>query len=119
MITLNKNISKGLVNGQIAIVILISAMTLVLQLPNGAQCSLPLTRNRRGRQLREAFSAAGGYAMTIHKSQGLTLKSVCIYWDSRRCQPGLGYTALSRVRCFADISFVGIPTTKHFQPVDL
>ncbi len=43
------------------------------------------------------------FAMTIHKSQGQTLKNIIIYKGESFFEPGLLYTALSRVRKLEDI----------------
>ena len=117
MITLNKNLEKGLINGMMAIILRLAMKSIVLQLSDGRMACLPMTRHRKDGIFREAFSLAGGYAMTIHKSQGLTMKRVVIYWDSPRCQPGLGYTALSRAQSLNAIQMIGEPKTTHFVPV--
>ena len=116
MITLNKDIKKGLMNGCVALVVELLARSVVLQLADDRIVSLPLTRLRKGGRLLEGFSLAGGYAMTIHKAQGLTLSSVVVFWDNPRAQPGLGYTALSRVKRLKDLAFIGEMTCQHFLP---
>ena len=116
MITVNKDIDKGLINGMVAIILQILDRSMVLELADGRHASLALTRLRYGGAHHEAYSIAGGYAMTIHKSQGLTIPKVIIYWDSKYCQPGLAYTAMSRVRALSDIMFVGQPRVGHFRP---
>ena len=117
MITLNKNISRGLINGQIAVILAILERSLILQLADHDEpVSLPLTRQRINGHFYEAFSVAGGYAMTIHKSQGLTIAKVVIYWNSARCQGGLAYTALSRARSLKDIRFIGDAQRSCYKP---
>jgi AAA domain len=117
MITQNKDIVKGIVNGHMALVIHVCESNLILELADKRRCSLTLTRVRKGKVLLQAFSLAGGYAMTIHKSQGLTMRKAIIYWNSPCAQPGLGYTGVSRVRTLADLAFIGQPSLKHFVPV--
>ena len=103
-------------NGHVAMVSKLLTRSIVLQMADGNLVSMPLTRRRSGRAGLEAFSLTGGYAMTIHKAQGLTLSRVVIYWDHLRAQAGLGYTALSRVRQLRDISFIGEMRPQHFKP---
>ena len=117
MITLNKDVGKLLMNGQVAVVVSILDEFVVLQFADGSTAALPLTRVwQKNQKLVRAFSLAGGYAMTIHKSQGLTLPKAIVYWDSPHVQEGLGYTALSRVRCLKDITFIGSLRKAYFRP---
>lgn len=58
------------------------------------------------------FSVVLAYVITIHKSQGLTLKQIVIDISKRDFQTGLTYVGISRVKelgeimfkCFFDIS---------------
>ena len=119
MITQNKSLAKQLMNGQVAVVVEIRDRFVVPLLPDGATAALPLSRTGKRAARHEAFALAGGYAMTIHKSQGLTLPRAVIYWDSGTVQEGLGYTALSRVRRLSDLSFIGAPLCVYFKPTRL
>lgn len=48
-----------------------------------------------------------GWAITIHKSQGMSLDAAVI--DLRKCfAPGMGYVALSRVRSLEQVYLIGI-----------
>jgi ATP-dependent exoDNAse (exonuclease V) alpha subunit len=117
MITLNKNVKKGLINGAVAIVLMIDDRRLSLQLPGRDKpVSLSLTHMREGKRTVAAFSVAGGYAMTIHKAQGLTIRKIVIYWDHFQCQPGLAYTAISRTKMLEDVKFICRPKVKCFTP---
>ena len=55
--------------------------------------------------------------MTIHKAQGMSLAAAVVYFDSPHAQPGLGYTAVSRMTTAENLRFVGAPTIQHFRPV--
>ena len=46
------------------------------------------------------------YAMTIHKSQGLTLQKATVDLGKQESVPGLAYVALSRVRQLQDLAVV-------------
>jgi len=47
---------------------------------------------------RYQFPLTLAYALTVHKSQGLTLNMVVLHFDSAEMSPGLFYVAMSRVR---------------------
>lgn len=55
---------------------------------------------------RKQFPLTLAYAMTIHKSQGLTLPKIKIDIGAKELAIGLTYVALSRVRELSDIVFV-------------
>ncbi|CAI8031902.1 ATP-dependent DNA helicase PIF1 [Geodia barretti] len=67
--------------------------------------------------LRRSWSSSGGpcsrlqlplklaWAVTIHKSQGLTLDKVVIDVGKREFSTGLTFVACSRVRCLQDLLF--------------
>tara|TARA_Y100000310_G_scaffold345060_1_gene461502 strand:+ start:13592 stop:14941 length:1350 start_codon:yes stop_codon:yes gene_type:complete len=54
------------------------------------------------------------YAITIHKSQGMTLKNVVIDLSSRFFAPFMAYVALSRV-----VSFENLHLTRALKPSDI
>ena len=56
-----------------------------------------------------------GYACTLIKMQGATLKHLTIYLDIANIEAA-GYVALSRVRHDKDWRFVGNPSVHHFTP---
>ena len=61
------------------------------------------------------FPIRVGYASTIFKLQGATLKHVTI-WLDRPESRAAGYVAISRVRRDADYLFGGRLTPAHFKP---
>lgn len=61
---------------------------------NGLNCS------------RTQFPLVVAHAITIHKSQGLTLPKVILDIGDNEFTCGLTYVALSRVKKFTDIMFV-------------
>ena len=48
-----------------------------------------------------------GWAITIHKSQGMTIDHATIDLSENFFQPGMLYTAFSRVRDSSDINIIG------------
>lgn len=53
------------------------------------------------------FPLTLAYAITVHKSQGLTLRRVVLHLDAAEMSPGIFYVALSRVRCKEDLMICG------------
>ena len=51
----------------------------------------------------EYFPIVAGYASTIHKVMGQTLKHVTLVFDMRMLSPAVGYVALSRVSSLDDV----------------
>eukprot|EP00971_Amphidinium_carterae_P156473 3101712-Amphidinium_carterae.1 len=56
-----------------------------------------------------------GYAHTLMKMQGATLKDLTLYLDSANIEAA-AYVALSRVEYDVNWRFVGNPTVHHFTP---
>ena len=59
-----------------------------------------------------------GYASTLHKVQGATLKHITVWLDVAN-MPAAAYVALSRVEYDSSWQFVGDPTVHHFTPARL
>lgn len=53
------------------------------------------------------FPLTLAYAITVHKSQGLTLWKVVLHFDSHEFMAGVFYVALSRVRSKDDLMICG------------
>ena len=64
---------------------------------------------------RAAYDLKLGYAMTVHKAEGMTLPHVVLIFERWACR-GWGYTAISRVRDRASLRIVGKPLPMHFRP---
>ena len=63
------------------------------------------------------FPLRVGYATTLHKIQGMTLKHITV-WLSRKFTPAAAYVALSRVQLDADWRFVGDVSPDHCIPAE-
>jgi ATP-dependent exoDNAse (exonuclease V) alpha subunit len=62
-------------------------------------------KNKEKTLTRSQFPLSLAWAVTIHKSQGLTLDKVVVSLGDRELALGITYVALSRVRHFEDIMF--------------
>jgi len=106
MFTVNKNergrLAPLFVNGQIGVVQEISDAIVHVRVPNGEVIPVERFTWRYSQSDPESatftqFPLVLGWALTIHKSQGLTLDSA--YLDIRAArEPGQAYVAVSRVR---------------------
>ena len=56
-----------------------------------------------------------GYAVSIHKSQGMSLDKVIINLGPREFATGLSYTAISRCRKIKNLSFSPFPNYTRFR----
>ena len=55
-----------------------------------------------------------GYAVNVHKVQGLQYDHVSVYFDVRHAPPGVGYVAVSRVGYLERLAFLGVVSAAHF-----
>jgi hypothetical protein len=113
MFTINKN-EPGrneplFVNGQLGTVLDIEPGTVLVKAKNGAEIRVERFTWRYDAQDETSASFSQfplrlAWAMTIHKSQGLTLDAA--YLDIRAArEPGQAYVAVSRVRSLAGLNF--------------
>lgn len=126
VITQNRDKKNGIVNGQPAIISMIEGWTIILQLPNGKKVSVHPVSNPTSVlqedgsevvQIKTCYPFVPGYAMTICKSQGQTLHSVVVWFDTSTLGPGAAYVALSRVKTLQSIKFLTPLQISHFHPV--
>ena len=118
MLTNNLNVSVGLVNGakgkikafyidknDKCIGALVEFDNYSGELFEGQPKQVPILtiekteKNIRRRMLPLQLS----FAMTIHKSQGLTLGNIDVYLENREFTPGLTFVAVSRVKSISNI----------------
>jgi len=78
-------------------------------LPAGSAPIFPVTRTfqyLRGTCTRTQFPLRLAYALTVHKSQGVTLKKAAIGLGKSEFAMGLSYVAISRVKKLTDLIFI-------------
>lgn len=119
MITRNLDKASGVVNGQMATILDNHGHTLILQLRNSKNTfTYPITTLEEDEEYRTLYAMVPSYAMTISKSEGATIDQLVVWMDCPQVPMGLGYVALSRVRCLRDIHFLTPLRPHHFTPVE-
>ena len=125
-IVIGYNYSKaaGAVNGAEAVVEHVGAEGVRVRLAAGQPYVIPARHDWEDlagmAQLVRRFHIRSGYAMTVHKAQGLTLRHVCLYFECQGTLPcGLGYVALSRVARLDNLHFMGRIVPEHFRTQSL
>lgn len=118
ILTFNQIPGRDLINGQAATLETRIAEGLVIRLPCGAVQILPPTFkwDPEHRHLLCGFHVSPGYALTVYKAQGVTLRSAAVYLDTANAS-GLGYVAYSRVKRKRDLIIIGKVSPCHFVPV--
>ena len=113
-VILTKNLNKevGFVNGMQATVLGMENGNVIIRTDQGRRLAVhPWTSENRVAH----FPMRLGYASTLHKVQGATLKHITLWLDTANV-PAAAYVALSRVEYDANWRFVGDPCVHHFTP---
>ena len=119
MITQNRDKSRGVVNGQSAVVHAVQNTTVFLKLPTEKVVPVyPVTMFKDDVKM-TFYPLRVAYALTICKCQGQTLPSCIVWFDIDNIPKGTGYVALSRVKKLSDIFFLTPLKRSFFKPVDL
>ena len=73
---------------------------------------------KNGRKfIRKQFPLKVAYAITIHKSQGLTLELILLDLGEFEFAAGFTYVVLSRVKRLIDLVFIIYPDKKRFDKI--
>ena len=108
----NINVDHGWVNGTIAQIVSLNTNCIVLcQIENPKEC-LALPRFKQIIQVggssyyivRRQFPIIPGYAVTVHRVQGMTVKKAIVLLNENFFASGQAYVALSRVRNIKDLT---------------
>jgi hypothetical protein len=113
-VILTKNLNKeiGFVNGMGATVIGMDKNNVIVRSDQGKLLAVhPWTSENHVVQ----YPLRLGYASTLHKVQGATLKHITLWLDVRNF-PAAAYVGLSRVEDDVNWRFVGDPGIHHFTP---
>ena len=120
MLTYNVNLDRGLCNGAQGTVLNIQDDIVTIKFFNGKTADITfikVTCPEDDKKWVEFMPLRLAYAITINKSQGMTLdRAIIVLDDSKVKSYGRAYTALSRVRTLDNLSIRGKITKEMFQP---
>jgi len=111
----NLDVQNGLCNGSVGIVKEFRDITPVVEFDGRPVIIQPMTWEiKEGNASRTQLPLILGWAITIHKAQGMSLDCVDIEL-ARLFAEGQGYTALSRVRSLQGLSIDCVPETFQYS----
>ena len=68
---------------------------------------------------RRQFPIQNCYALTVHKTQGLTLNNASVSWDDQMFSAGQAYTALNRCPKWNDIQIMALDRNAFMTDPDV
>jgi ATP-dependent DNA helicase PIF1 len=120
----NLDVTRGLVNGSRGVVVGFAGMQPVVRFACGETRALQMEtwtkKDDHDREVarRTQYPLALAWALTIHKSQGMSMDAVHIDLSSGWSTPGMAYVALSRCRTLAGLSVRGLTAEKITASAD-
>ena len=121
MLLANQNVAAGEVNGMLGTVVEFkNDVIIVRNNSNGRLCPVFRRSQRCGRPttllIRKQYPLSLAYAVTCHKIQGQTLRSIAVKLSNGFKRPGQLYVALSRTKEPEDIKFLEIDDRSIARP---
>ena len=126
MLRRNMDIQKGLVNGAIGTICSVKYSidqsnlvdSITIKFDNGIEHTLEKVNSKfkvveKAFVIRQQFPISSAYAITVHKSQGLTLDSVLVDIGNNIFACGQAYVAISRVTSLSGLHLI------NFDPIAL
>ena len=110
MLIYNLDVSKGMCNGAIGTIKELDKKTIKVEFDNGEICDIERlefkTKDHDGEYIRTQIPLIPAYAITIHKSQGLSLEKAMIKQENCFAS-GQTYVALSRLTTLSGLKIIG------------